>query len=175
MSIVIRIATPADVAVISDIYNYYVDHSTCTFQLQRETVEARQSWLRARDDERHPITVAEVDGETVGWASLSEWNSRAGYARTVEASIYIHHQWHRRGIGRQMLQDLVERARAAQHHVVIGGACTEQHASIALQESLGFERVATFREVGFKFGRSLDVVYLQLMLNPSQDLRVIPS
>jgi phosphinothricin acetyltransferase len=82
----------------------------------------------------------------------------------VEASIYIRQDWQRRGVGRAMLRDLIERALALGHHAVIGGACTEQIASLALQESLGFQRVAHFREVGYKFGRWLDVVYMQLLL-----------
>ena len=100
----------------------------------------------------------------MGWAALSEWKERAAYARSVEASVYVRADRHRRGIGRALLVDLVDRARALGHHVVIGGACTEHPASIALQESVGFEHVAHFREVGFKFDRWLDVVYLQRIL-----------
>lgn len=163
----IRDAASADVGTIHEIYNYYVENCTCTFQIEPETLAERQAWFDARRPE-HPVTIAEVQGTAVGWAALSTWNSRKGYARTVEASIYIHHDWHRRGIGRKLLQDLINRARELGHHVIIGGACTEQTASIALQESLGFQTVGQFREVGFKFGRWLDVVYLQLSLEPDE-------
>src|SRR5208282_4516890 len=72
-----------------------------------------------------------------GWAALSAWKSRCAYARSVEASVYIRHDLHRRGLGRALMLDLIERAQTAGHHTSIGGACTEQAASLALQESLG--------------------------------------
>ena len=159
----IRLAELADAEAIRNIYNHYVLNSTCTFQTQPESPEDRLTWLR-NHGETHPVVVAEWNGEIVGWGSLSPWNSRCAYSRTVEASIYIHHDQHRKGIGLVLLEDLVARAKAAGHHTMIGGACTEQEASLGLQERLGFRRVALFREVGFKFGRWLDVAYAQLML-----------
>ena len=108
-------------------------------------------------------------GEVVGWAALSAWKSRCAYARSVEASVYIRHDLHRRGLGRALMLDLIERAQAAGHHTIIGGACTEQAASLALQESLGFERVACFREVGYKFGRWLDVAYMKMKPSPDRE------
>ena len=91
-------------------------------------------------------------------------HQRAGYDPTVEASVYIDRDYHRRGLGRTILQELIERARQAGYHSVIGGASADQMASIALQQSLGFVQVGLLKEVGIKFGRRLDVMYLQLML-----------
>jgi L-amino acid N-acyltransferase len=159
----VRCATEADLPVVRKIYHHYVLTSTCTFQLEPETDTERLAWFQGRSD-KHPVTVAEVDGEVVGWGSLSRWKERAAYDRSVEASVYVAADRHRRGIGRVLLLDLLDRARALGHHVVIGGACTEHPASIALQESVGFERVGCFREVGFKFGRWLDVLWLQKVL-----------
>jgi L-amino acid N-acyltransferase len=159
----VRSATEADLPVIRAIYNHFVLSSTCTFQLEPDTEAERLAWFQGRSD-RHPVTVAAVDGEVVGWGSLSRWKDRAAYDRSVEASVYVSADRHRRGIGRVLLLDLLNRARALGHHVVIGGACTEHPASIALQESVGFERVGCFREVGFKFGRWLDVLWLQKVL-----------
>src|SRR4029077_2744989 len=99
------------------------------------------------------------------WGSLSKFRDRAAYDPSVEASVYIRHDLHRRGLGRLILIDLIERARAAGFHTLVGGASADQTASVALQESLGFQHVAHFKEVGFKFGRRLDVVFMQLMLN----------
>jgi L-amino acid N-acyltransferase len=161
----VRSAIEADLPTIRDIYNFYVRTSTCTFHLEPESEADRLAWFRGRS-EKHPVTVAEFNGEVVGWGSLSAWRDRAAYDRTVEASVYVRADRHRRGVGRALLEDLVERARALGHRVVIGGACTEHPASIALQGALGFERVGCFREVGFKFGRWLDVVYLQRVLAP---------
>lgn len=156
----IRPATEADLPAIRDIYNYYVDTSTATFQLEHDTEAERLAWFRKRS-EKHPALIAVDDDEIIGWASLSPHKERAGYARTVEASVYIHCNHLRRGVGRVLLQALLQRAQELGHHVVIGGACTEHPGSIALQRSLGFESVGVFRAVGRKFDRWLDVEYLQ--------------
>jgi phosphinothricin acetyltransferase len=109
--------------------------------------------------------VADLLGEVVGWAALSPWNSRCGYAGTVEASVYVRQDSHRRGLGRALLADLIARAKSLGHHVIVGGASSDQSASLALQMALGFVPVGTFREVGYKFGRRLDVTYSQLILS----------
>ena len=159
----VRLAAEADLPAIRDIYNHYVHTSTATFQLEPDTEADRLTWFRGRG-EKHPTTVAVVDDRVVGWASLSEWKERAAYARTVEASVYVRSGHERRGIGRRLLADLLDRARELGHRVVIGGACTEHPASIALQQALGFVPVGTFRSTGYKFGRWLDVTYLQVVL-----------
>ena len=161
----IRLATPADLPAISEIYNYYVLHSTCTYQLEPETLADREAWFRAHPPESYPVTVAEIDGQVAGWGSLSKFRDRAAYDPTVEASVYIRHDLHRRGLGRALLTDLIERAQQIGFHSLLGGASADQAASIALQESLGFTRVALFKQVGYKFGQWLDVVFMQLMLN----------
>lgn len=168
MNFAIRLATEDDLAAVRDVYNYYVARSTCTFQIEPETEAERLAWFRNRSA-AHPVTVAEAADQVVGWGALSPWKSRGAYARSVEASIYVHHDFHRRGIGRALLLDLIERARQAGHHTIIGGTCTEQGASLALQKSLGFQQVAHFREVGYKFGRWLDVVYMQFFLNEDSE------
>src|SRR5262245_6497064 len=160
----IRLATAADLPAINDIYNYYVLRSTCTYQLEPETVDARTAWFRNHPPDKYPVTVAELDSRIAGWGSLSKFRDRAAYEPTVEASVYIHHELHRRGLGRTLLSDLIQRARALGYHSLLGGASGDQVASLALQESLGFTRVACFKEVGYKFGRRLDVVFMQLML-----------
>jgi phosphinothricin acetyltransferase len=160
----LRDAIASDLPAISAIYNHYVLHSTCTYQLEPETLADRQAWFALHSADKYPVVVAEMDGQVVGWGSLSKFHARAGYDPTVEASVYIADGFHRRGLGRTILQSLIERARRARFHTLIGGASADQAASIALQESLGFERVGCLKEVGEKFGRRLDVVYLQLML-----------
>ncbi len=164
MSPTIRLATAADVSAINDIYNYYVHRSTCTYQLEPEPLEGRQAWFQNHPPDKYPVTVAELNGQVIGWGSLSKFRERAAYDGSVEASVYIHHDHHRRGLGRALLTDLIDRARAIGFHTLIGGCSADQSASLRLQESLGFTRVAHFKEVGYKFGQWLDVVFLQLML-----------
>lgn len=159
----IRPATADDLESVRAIYNYYVAHSTCTYQIEPETAEERAAWFRKRSD-KHPVTVAVRDGVVIGWAALSPWSGRCGYALAAEASVYIHHEHHRRGLGKALLLDLIERARAVGLHTILGATSSDQTASLALQKSLGFEVTGTFREVGRKFDRWLDVTYTQLML-----------
>ena len=159
----IRLAGEGDLATINAIYNHYVLCSTCTYQVTPESDEARLNWFRQRT-EVHPVTVAEIDREVVGWASLNRYHVREAYARTVENSIYVRHDWQHRGIGRALLDDLIVRARQLGHHTILAGISSEQTASVALHEAFGFKHVAHFRELGFKHGQWLDVVYLQLML-----------
>ena len=126
-------------------------------------------------DERHPITVCCFAGQVIGWASLTRFHPRPAYARTAEISVYIHQQWHRRGIGRRLLADLIARATSLGFHVLIGGVCTEQTASMELQKSLGFREVGRITEVGRKFDRWLDVAYYQLTLGDLHDLGRVSS
>jgi phosphinothricin acetyltransferase len=159
----IRLAGEADLSAINAIYNHYVEHSTCTYQITPETAEARLAWFRAHDAQ-HPITVAERAGEIVGWGSLNVYHPREAYARTVENSIYVDAKAQRQGVGRALLSDLIGRARALAHHTILAGISAEQTGSIALHAALGFVEVGRFRELGWKHGQWLDVVYYQLLL-----------
>jgi L-amino acid N-acyltransferase YncA len=161
----IRLATEDDLDAIRAIYNYYVTYSTCTYQIKLETADERLAWFRDRNFATHPATVAEAESEVVGWAALSPWKSRCGYSLSAEASVYVHHEHHRQGIGKAILLDLIERAKTTKLHTIIGGASTDQSASLALQVALGFVPVGTFRQTGRKFDRWLDVTYTQLMLD----------
>jgi L-amino acid N-acyltransferase len=162
----IRLATAADLPAINDIYNYYVARSTCTYQEQPDTIDDRSAWFTNRTA-KHPVTVAEMSGEIVGWGSLSPFRSRTAYLHTVENAVYVAHTHHRYGIGRMILADLINRARAAGHHVIIAAIDAEQQGSIALHAALGFQHAGQLREVGQKFGRWLDVHYMQLTLRDS--------
>ncbi len=163
MSRTIRLARVGDLAPINDIYNYYVRHSTCTYQETPEPMELRQAWFE-RHGARHPITVCEVDGQVVGWGALSPFHARSAYRFTVENSVYVDHAHHRQGIGDALLTDLIARARALGHRAIIAGIDADQEASLAIHLTHGFVRAAHLREVGYKFERWLDVVYLQLLV-----------
>lgn len=160
----IRLATQADLPAINSIYNQYVLTSTSTYQELPETPRDRLDWFASHDPARHPITVATLDGQVIGWASLSPFHKRAAYRHTVEDSVYVSPNHQRIGAGRALLEDLIVRARAAGHHTILALIDAEQAGSIALHQTLGFEEVGFLREVGFKFGRWLHVRYLQLML-----------
>lgn len=163
MACTIRLARQDDLTAINDIYNYYVHHSTCTYQETPEPIEGRRAWLDRHGPE-HPITVAELGGQVVGWGSLSAYHARSAYRFTVENSVYVDHAYHRRGIGKAILADLIARARLLGHRTIIAGIDGSQDGSVALHAAHGFAQAGHLRQVGFKFERWLDVVYMQLML-----------
>lgn len=159
----IRLATLEDAAAISAIYNHYVHHSTATYQDEPELVEQRAAWLQAHGHE-HPVIVGEEQGMIIGWASLTRFHPRTAYRYTAENSVYVHHQWQRRGVGRALLSDLIARASLSPLRTIIAGISADQEPSLRLHASLGFRQVARLEQVGYKFGRWLDVIYMQLML-----------
>jgi phosphinothricin acetyltransferase len=159
----IRDARAEDLGAINAIYNHYVLHSACTYQEEPSTEQERAEWFAAHGP-TYPVTVAEVDGVVVGWGSLSKFHPRSAYRKTVENSVYIRHDIQRRGIGSLLLADLIERAKFVGHHSIIAIIDSGQPGSLAIHERFGFEKVAHLRQVGIKFGRWGDVVYLQKML-----------
>jgi L-amino acid N-acyltransferase YncA len=159
----VRRATEDDADSINQIYNHYVLTSTCTFHLEPVTHSERLDWLRDHDD-RFAIFVGVIAEDVVGWASLSPHRTRPAYAGTVESSVYIHKDYHRQGIGQLLMINLIEHARLSGFHTLIAGTEASQAASLLLHESLGFEKIARFKEVGYKFDQWLDTVFLKLML-----------
>ena len=159
----LRLATESDCDAINRIYNYYVIHSTTTYQTEPETLEGRRAWFGIRGGP-HPVTIAEVDGVIVGWGALSRFHPRAAYSRTVENAVYVAHDRLGQGIGKALMLDLLDRARQLGHHTVVALISGEQAASLGLHVKLGFERAGLLREAGFKMNQWLDVVYMQKML-----------
>lgn len=159
----LRPATRADLPAINAIYNYYVLHSDCTYQTVPSTEQEREAWFEAHG-EKHPVIVAEQDGEIIGWGSLSRFHPRQAYDNSVEDSIYLHHEHRGRGLGSAFLNELLRLAKELGHHTVLGGIDSSQAASVVLHERFGFVKVSHLKEVGFKQGRWLDVVWMQKML-----------
>jgi L-amino acid N-acyltransferase len=159
----IRPASAADAGAINDIQNHYVVHSTATFLTEPFTLAQRLAWLEGRSP-AHPVRVATAEDQVVGWSALGEFRSRPAYRHTTEFSIYLRPDWHRRGVGRALLADLAAQARALGHHALVGGCCSESAAILALLEAEGYSKVAHFPEVGRKFDRWLDVVFMQKLL-----------
>jgi len=163
MSVTLRSATEADLVAINDIYNHYVLSSTCTYQEEPEPLEGRRQWFQHHGD-RHPVIVAEVDGQVIGWGSLSAFHPRSAFRYTVENSIYVHHEHHGRGVGSLLLQELIVQARRLGHRAVVAAVDGEQTPSLALHEKFHFRKVGRLEQVGFKFNRWLDAVFLELIL-----------
>ncbi len=156
-------ARPADARAIAAIYNAEVTGSTATFDLRPRTLAQQRSWLR-RHGGAHPVLVAVVDGQVVGFASLSPYRDRPGYATTVEDSVYVDARFRGAGVGRALLEHLVALATGHGFHTMMARISGDNEASVALHRACGFVVVGIEREVGRKFGRWLDVTVMQRML-----------
>lgn len=156
----LREATAADLDRINAIYNFYVERSTCTYQEEPTTADERRAWFDGHGP-LHPVIVAESAGQVIGWGALSPFHPRSAYRFTVENSVYVDDAWRGRGVGGLLLDDLMARARAIGHHSIVALIDADQPASLALHARRGFEPVGRLSEVGFKFSRWLDVVYMQ--------------
>jgi L-amino acid N-acyltransferase len=165
----IRPAVRADCPAILEIYNEAVLTTTATYDYEPRTLQHRLEWFDAHEQAGLPVFVAEVSegggpGRVAGWASLNRFHDRPGYRFTVENSIYIEAASRGRGLGGLLLGELVRAARAGGYHSVIAVIDAANEASIRLHARHGFRPVAHFPEVGFKFGRWLDVVDMQLTI-----------
>jgi phosphinothricin acetyltransferase len=159
----IRDALLEDASAIAEIYNHYVLDTTATFDMVPKSPRDRAAWIADREGS-HPALVAEVEGRIVGWGALSTWGERPAWNLTVELSVYVELPWRSKGIGRRLIEELLDRAETAGHHAVIGQIVSENRASIRLAETMGFQRVGVLREVGRKFDRWLDVVLMEKVL-----------
>lgn len=145
------------------VYAHYVETSTATFH-DRPVDRDEFAGQVLFDGGRHRAFAALRDGELLGYALAGPYKSRCSYADAAEVAVYLRPDAIGRGLGRRLMERVEEHAREAGLHVLIAGVCTENAGSIALFEALGYERCAEFREVGLKFGRRLDVAYLQKLL-----------
>ncbi len=159
----LRPAGLGDLDRILSIYNHEVQASTATYDTQPRTPVEHRKWFSVHGPD-HPVLVAESGGAVCGWASLSPWSDRAAYGRSVEVSVYVAEDSRRRGIGRMLLQALIEAARERRYHALLARISADNEASIRLHADLGFFVAGTLREVGTKFGRVLDVCIMELLI-----------
>jgi L-amino acid N-acyltransferase YncA len=157
-------AAEAHLPGILAIYNPAVIYTTAIWNDVTVDLANRRAWWRGRTEAGFPVLVA-VEGEAVlGYASHGPFRAFDGYRQTVEHSVYVAEDTRRRGVATALLQALEARARAAGMHVMIGGIAAENEASIRLHERLGFVETARMPQVGRKFGRWLDLVFMQKVL-----------
>jgi len=161
----IRDATEAEVPGILDIYNQVLATSTAIFSDTPTTVEERLQWFRARRELGYPVLVATDGSGVIGFASFGDFRSWPGYRHTVEHSVHVRVDVRGRGVGGELMRALVERASALGKHVMVAGVDAENVGSIRLHERLGFHRAGTLHQVGCKFGRWLDLTFLELRLD----------
>ena len=154
-------ATEADLASLTAIYNEVIATSTAVYSYEPVTLEDRRGWWRARVAQGYPVLVARDAEGVCGFSTFGDFRAWPGYRFTVEHTVHVRSDGRSRGLGTALVQALFPRAQALGKHVMIAGVDAANAASIRFHERLGFTRTALLREVGFKFDRWLDLLFLQ--------------
>lgn len=160
----IRQASPKDAERIAEIYNHFIEKTFVTFEETRVTAD--EMWQRVCEvtGSGYPWNVFDDDGQIAGYAYAAQWKNRSAYRFAAEVTIYLDPEFAGRGIGTQMYAGLMEALKAKNIHMVMGGIALPNDQSVALHEKLGFQKVAHFKELGWKQDRWIDVGYWQLKL-----------
>jgi phosphinothricin acetyltransferase len=159
----IRPVRADDASAISAVYNYYVENTVITFEEDPVSAKTMEERIRAVTA-RYPWLVCEEAGEILGYAYVHAWHERSAYRFTAEDSIYLKHGSEGKGIGTALFGRLLEEVRKLDLHALMSVITVPNAASVGFHEKFGFNRVGRFAEVGFKFGRRLDVGYWELIL-----------
>ncbi len=161
----VRPATRDDLPAIHAIYNEAVLNTTASYDYEPRPFDYRVGWFQEHEKQRLPVFVATNEqSQVVGWSSLSRYHDRKGYQFTVENSVYVAAESRGRGIGSLLMPPLIDSARHLGLHAIIAAIDAENEASVRLHARFGFVTVGHFKQVGFKFGRWLDVVYMERLI-----------
>jgi len=161
--VAIRHATPDDAAAICLIYNQGIADRMATLETEGRTAEERRAWMAARGP-RHPVLVAETGGGVIAWASLNTFNPRPAYDFVADLSVYVERGWRGRGVGRRLLERLVDVARDLGYHKLVLAALARNAAGRALYDRVGFFPVGVYREQGRLDGEWVDVLIMEKLL-----------
>ena len=162
----VRDADTADIDGIVAIYNDAVVHTTAIWNEKTIDAANRTAWLAERRRAGYPVLVAiDADGAVAGYASFGDWRAFDGYRHTVEHSVYVRQDRRGAGIGKTLMVALIDRARGIGKHVMVAAIEAGNTGSIELHKKLGFKEVGLLPEVGTKFGRWLDLAFLQLKID----------
>lgn len=162
----LRPAQPADAAAIAQIYNHYIEHSTATFELQPVDGQEMARRMAAIAKQGCPYIVAEHDGQVAAYGYAHTWKERAAFAHTWETTVYVDRQHMHEGLGLLIMRSLITLCRERGAHTLVACITAENAASISLHQRLGFRQASHFHAVGRKFGRWLDIVDMELQLQP---------
>lgn len=161
----VRLATENDIPGMLSIYNDIILNTNAVYDYKPHTLEMRKAWYKTKQEQGFPVFVAESDGEVAGFSSIGPFRAWAAYKYSVENSVYVKADMRGKGIGKMLIPPLIEAARQLQMHTIIAGIDASNDSSIQLHKSFGFEETAHFKQVGYKFGRWLDLKFFQLILN----------
>lgn len=160
----IREAKENDLPELLAIYNHVILNTTAVYTYEPHTLAMRQEWFAARKKDGLPVFVAEWEGRIAGFSSYGPFRAWPAYKYTVENSVYVAEGFRGKGIAKALITPLIDRARTTGMHAIIAGIDASNEASLALHQRFGFEEVAHFKQVGYKFGRWLDLKFLELLL-----------
>ncbi len=164
-AVIVRDATEADLPEIRAIYNAAVADTTAIWNETLVDLDNRRQWWSARRAAGFPVLVAEIDGHVAGYGSFGDFRAFDGYRHTVEHSVYVAEAFRRRGAARALLVALEARARALGKHAIVAGIEAGNAASVALHRDLGFDVAGTLPQVGRKFDRWLDLLFMVKLLD----------
>lgn len=165
----IRFATKEDCAAIAAIYNHAVVNTAAIWNDKTVDTDNRIAWFEARQFGHFPVLVSEENDIVTGYASYGDWRSFDGFRHTVEHSVYVHPQHQGKGLGNTLLGALIEEAKRRGKHVMVAGIESQNYASLHLHEKHGFVTTGQMPQVGTKFGRWLDLTFMQLQLDNRLD------
>ncbi len=161
----LRYACQDDCAAIAEIYNHAVLHTAAIWNDKTVDTDNRIAWYEARKIAGYPVLVSEENGVVTGYASFGDWRAFDGFRLTVEHSVYVHPDHQGKGLGEALLRQLIVEAQRLGKHVMIAGIESQNQASLHLHGKLGFVTTAQMPQVGMKFGRWLDLTFMQLQLD----------
>lgn len=150
---------------ILDIFNEAIANSTALYEYEPRNLATIQAWFKLKTERNYPIIGIEDGGKLRGFATYGAFRTYAAYQYSVEHSVYVETKFRRRGIGQKLLQELILLAKQQNYHTMIGGIDAENTISIKLHRSLGFTHCGSIKQVGFKFGKWLDLEFYQLILS----------
>ncbi|WP_159023817.1 GNAT family N-acetyltransferase [Formosa sp. L2A11] len=164
MKLKIREAEEKDVNDILDILNYEILNSTVLYDYKERTFEQQLKWFKQKEADKMPVLIAENENGVIGFGTYGIFRPWDAYLFSIEHSIYVNNNSRGIGIGKQLLSKLIELAKEQKYHTMIAGVDSSNEGSVEFHKKFGFKEIGTFKEVGFKFDKWLDLKFLQLLL-----------
>jgi L-amino acid N-acyltransferase YncA len=166
--LIIRDALLDDLPAITDIYNEAILETVATFDTEPKTQDEQKTWFMEHG-EKNPLLVAEESGSIIGWAALSKWSDRCAYSDAAEISLYVKKDHQGEGIGRKLMQALLDKGQKAGLHTVLARIAEGNEVSVHLHQAMGFQHIGIMKEVGKKFNRLLDVYLMQKLYGDDKE------
>ena len=167
MEIQVRSAKKEDLQAILEIINFEIANSTTVYDYTARTTETQLTWFKRKEEEKMPVIVAEMNGTVVGYGTFGIFRPWEGYLHSIEHSLYVSNDSRGLGIGKLLMSELIRHARTIGYHTMIAGVDASNRDSYEFHKKFGFVEIGVFKEIGYKFDRWLNLIFMQLILNTS--------